>query len=151
MFVAAAVSLAAFIANPMFAQSQAEGVKKDIALQLYSLRDMFKKDYEAAMKVVGEMGYTAVEAAGYSDGKFYGQTPEKFKADVEKYGMKVLSSHTSKALSDKELKTKDFSWSNQNGFQILIQKLQVLLMISIEFKMSKSIICTILCQEFQIS
>ena len=35
MFVAAAVSLAAFIANPMFAQSQAEGVKNDIALQIY--------------------------------------------------------------------------------------------------------------------
>lgn len=57
--------------------------KKDIALQLYSLRDMFKKDYETAMKTVGEMGYTAVEAAGYAGGKFYGQAPEKFKADVE--------------------------------------------------------------------
>ena len=111
LFVAAAVSLAAFVANPLLAQCAAGAVKKDIALQLYSLRDMFKKDYETAMKTVGEMGYTAVEAAGYAGGKFYGQAPEKFKADVEKYGMKVLSSHTAKALSDKELKTKDFSES----------------------------------------
>ena len=59
LFVAAAVSLAAFVANPLLAQCAAGAVKKDIALQLYSLRDMFKKDYESAMKTVGEMGYTA--------------------------------------------------------------------------------------------
>jgi sugar phosphate isomerase/epimerase len=85
--------------------------KKDIALQLYSLRDDIKKDYSRTIKKVGEMGYTAIEAAGYADGKFYGRTPEEFKADVEAAGMKVLSSHTTKSLSEKELATKDFSES----------------------------------------
>ncbi|WP_459599428.1 sugar phosphate isomerase/epimerase family protein [Dysgonomonas reticulitermitis] len=85
--------------------------KKDIALQLYSLRDDIKKDYAATIKKAGEMGYTAVEAASYGDGKFYGKTPEEFKADIEAAGMKVLSSHTTKPLSEKELASKDFSES----------------------------------------
>ncbi|MFT4223250.1 MAG: sugar phosphate isomerase/epimerase [Dysgonomonas sp.] len=85
--------------------------KKDIALQLYSLRDDIKKDYAATIKKAGEMGFTAVEAASYGDGKFYGKTPEEFKADIEAAGMKVLSSHTTKPLSEKELASKDFSES----------------------------------------
>jgi len=90
------------------AQEQAP-VKKEIALQLYSLRDDIGKDYAGTIKKVGEMGYTAVEAANYNDGKFYGKTPEEFKADIEAAGMKVLSSHTGKGLSEKELASKDFS------------------------------------------
>lgn len=85
--------------------------KKDIALQLYSLRDDIQKDYAGTIKKAGKMGYTAVEAAGYGNGKFYGKTPEEFKADIEAAGMKVLSSHTKKSLSEKELATKDFSES----------------------------------------
>lgn len=83
--------------------------KKEIALQLYSLRDDIGKDYAGVIKKVGEMGFTAVEAANYNDGKFYGRTPAEFKADVEAAGLKVLSSHTGKQLTEKELASKDFS------------------------------------------
>ena len=56
------------------------------------------------------MGYTAVEAASYSDdGKLYGQDPAQFKADVEAAGMKVLSSHCNKYLTEQEIRTGDFS------------------------------------------
>ncbi len=85
--------------------------KKEIALQLYSLRDSISTDYAGTIKKAGEMGYTAVEAAGYADAKFYGKTPEEFKADIEAAGMEVLSSHTAKQLTDKELKSKDFTES----------------------------------------
>jgi len=91
--------------------TKCEGKKKDIALQLYSVRDDISKDYEGTIKKVGEMGFTAVEAANYDNGKFYGKTPEEFKADIEKNGMKVLSSHTAKQLSEAELKSKDLSES----------------------------------------
>lgn len=57
------------------------------------------------------MGYTSIEAASYNDGKFYGNTPEEFKRDVEAVGMKVLSSHCGKGLSDEELASGDFSES----------------------------------------
>lgn len=84
-------------------------VQKDIALQLYSLRDVISQDFEGTVKKVGEMGYTAVEAAGYNDGKFYGKTPEEFKAAIENAGMKVLSSHTNKDLSKQELSSRNLT------------------------------------------
>ena len=76
--------------------------KKDIGIQLYSVRDDIKRDFSGfaeTIKAVGEAGYTTIEAANYGDGKFYGLTPEEFKAAIEAAGMKVLSSHTSKALN----------------------------------------------------
>lgn len=83
--------------------------KKNLALQLYSLRDDIKKDFDGTIKAVGSMGFTAVEAAGYGEGKFYGKTPAEFKAALDAQGMIALSSHTNRALSDEELKKKDFT------------------------------------------
>jgi len=74
--------------------------KKDIFLQLYSVRDDIKSDFNSTLTKVAAMGYTGIEAANYDNGKFYGLTPESFKNEVEKRGMKVLSSHTGKALND---------------------------------------------------
>ena len=54
-------------------------VKKDIYLQLYSLRDDIKADYAATIAKTAEIGYTGVEAAGDNDGKFYGMAPADFK------------------------------------------------------------------------
>lgn len=85
--------------------------KKEIALQLYSLRDDISKDYEGTIKKAGQMGFKEVEAANYNDGLFYGKTPAEFKSDIEKAGMTAISSHTSKGLSAEELASKDFSES----------------------------------------
>jgi len=86
-------------------------VKKEMSLQLYSFREDIKEDYNATIKKTAEIGFTSVEAAGYSNGKFYGKTPAEFRRDVENAGMTVLSSHATKGLSEKELKSKDFSES----------------------------------------
>lgn len=89
--------------------------KKDISIQLYSVRSLIgsfgnaKNDYKPLLDTLAKMGYTSVEAASYSNGKFYGQDPAQFKADVEATGMKVLSSHINRYLTDKELKSGDFS------------------------------------------
>ena len=71
--------------------------KKDIAIQLYSVRDIINNgtDLNVVLKNLAQMGYTSIEAANYDNGKFYGKTPEEFKNAVEKAGMKVLSSHLS--------------------------------------------------------
>ena len=74
--------------------------KKDIFLQLYSVRDDIKSDFNSTLTKVAAMGYTGIEAANYDNGKFYGLTPAAFKNEIEKRGMKVLSSHTGKALND---------------------------------------------------
>ena len=99
------------------AASAKKAPKKDIAIQLYSVRDLIgsfgqnQHDYKKVLKDLADMGYSSVEAASYNDGKFYGQTPEQFKADVEAVGMKVLSSHCTRNLSDEELASGDFSES----------------------------------------
>ena len=60
--------------------------KKDIAIQLYSVRDIINNgtDLNVVLKNLAQMGYTSIEAANYDNGKFYGKTPEEFKNAVEK-------------------------------------------------------------------
>lgn len=94
-------------------------VKKEVAIQLYSVRDLLNKvdnkngkcdaAYTSLLKRLAKMGYTGVEAANYNNGKFYDRTPQQFKNDVESAGMKVLSSHCTRALSKEELASGDCS------------------------------------------
>ena len=92
----------------------AEPGSKEIGIQLYSVRELigdWQASQESVLKELASYGYTSVEAAGYGNGLFYGVAPEVFKANVEAAGMKVLSSHTGKALSEAELASGDFSES----------------------------------------
>lgn len=93
--------------------------KKEVAIQLYSVRDLLSKvdnkdgkcdaAYISLLEKLAKMGYTGVEAANYNNGKFYDRTPQQFKNDVESAGMKVLSSHCTRALSIEELASGDYS------------------------------------------
>ena len=87
--------------------------KKEVSIQLYSVRDVINKgtDLNVVLKDLAEMGYTSIEAANYDNGKLYGKTPEEFKSAVEKAGMTVLSSHCSRGLSGEEVASGDFSES----------------------------------------
>lgn len=88
--------------------------KKEASFQMYSVRDLigdankYAKNHVKVLKDLAKYGYTSVEAANYGDGKFYGVSPEQFKADIEAAGMKVLSSHTTRNLNDDEIKNHDF-------------------------------------------
>lgn len=97
--------------NPTFAQQKA--AKKEIGLQLYSVREEISKNpnFDQILQKIAALGYTGVEAAGYNAGKLYNLSPQEFKAKVEKAGMKVLSSHATKTLSAQELASGDFSES----------------------------------------
>ena len=44
--------------------ADADKSKKDIYIQLYSVRDDIKTDYAGTIAAVAEIGYTGVEAAG---------------------------------------------------------------------------------------
>jgi len=69
--------------------------KKKIGLQLYTIRDVLNQDFVGTIQRISEVGYDVLEAAGYSDGKFYGMEPKEFKTIIEDHGMKVISSHAS--------------------------------------------------------
>lgn len=81
---------------------------------MYSVRDLignpnkYAQNHESTLKALAKMGYTAIEAANYDNGKLYGVTPEQFKADIEAAGMEVLSSHVGHNLNNEELKSGNF-------------------------------------------
>lgn len=93
---------------------EAGAKKKEIAFQMYSVRDLignpnkYAQNHESTLKALAKMGYTAIEAANYDNGKLYGVTPEQFKADIEAAGMEVLSSHVGHNLNNEELKSGNF-------------------------------------------
>jgi sugar phosphate isomerase/epimerase len=68
--------------------------KRKIGIQLYSLRDAINKDLEGTLQKVANIGYNSLEAAGYSNGKFYGLSPKSFKSLVISMGMEMDSSHS---------------------------------------------------------
>jgi sugar phosphate isomerase/epimerase len=58
-------------------------------VQLYSLRDELQKDVPGPLRHIREVGYTAVETAGY-----YGRTPEDFKRELDKAGLTCTGMHS---------------------------------------------------------
>lgn len=63
--------------------------QRDIAVQLYSLREESKVDFIKVLERVAEIGYKAVEPAG-----FHNLTPTEFKKVIDDLGLKMYSSHT---------------------------------------------------------
>ncbi len=62
--------------------------KGPIGLQLYSLREQFKKDVPGTLDEVKSLGVKYAELAGT-----YDLTPEQFKAELGKRGIKAVSAH----------------------------------------------------------
>ena len=62
--------------------------KGPVGLQLYSLRDQFKKDVPATLDEVKSFGFKYAELAGT-----YGMTPEKFKQELNSRGIEAVSGH----------------------------------------------------------
>ena len=62
-------------------------------LALYTVRDAMGEDARATLKAVADAGYKNIEAAGYSDGKFYNMTPAEFKTYVKQLGLNPISTH----------------------------------------------------------
>lgn len=62
-------------------------------LALYTLRDTLAKNPKEVLREVAASGYKYIEAAGYSDGKFYGMTPLEFKTYLQEVGLDPISSH----------------------------------------------------------
>ncbi len=63
---------------------------KPISIQMYSLREEVKKtDAKTVMKKVADIGFKAIEPAG-----FYEMTPAEYKKLAASFGLEILSSHS---------------------------------------------------------
>ena len=76
-------------AKPLFAQSAGDW-KSQIGLELFTVRDLLRKDYEGTLAKVAKIGYTHVEPADPYDNL----KPEEYKALLDKYGLKMFSTHS---------------------------------------------------------
>lgn len=61
----------------------------NVALQMYTVRDDAGRDFRGTLRRVAEMGYPAVEFAGYG-----GLSPDQVSALVRDLGLKVAGTHT---------------------------------------------------------
>jgi sugar phosphate isomerase/epimerase len=59
-----------------------------IGLQLYSVRDEMKRDFDGSLQKVAAIGYTEVEFAGYFD-----RSPRDVKASLDRVGLRAPSAH----------------------------------------------------------
>lgn len=62
---------------------------RPLAVQLYSLREYAEKDFVGVLKKVAQIGYKAVEPAG-----FWNLKPAEFKKIIDDLGLEMYSSHS---------------------------------------------------------
>jgi sugar phosphate isomerase/epimerase len=77
-----------------FADVKTTRGKFGVGLQLYTVRDAMTADLKGTLKKLSDLGYKNLELAGYSKGKFYGQSPAEFKKMINDLGMDAISSHS---------------------------------------------------------
>lgn len=65
-------------------------MKNNYSIQLYSVRDAMEKDMAGALKQIAELGYTAVEFAGFFD-----KSAADVRAMLDEYGLKISGTHSS--------------------------------------------------------
>ena len=74
---------AASIMGSRMSWAAADDRKLDkIGVQLYSVRELFKKDFEETLAKVAAIGYREVEFAGYFD-----HSPKDVRAAVDRHGV----------------------------------------------------------------
>jgi sugar phosphate isomerase/epimerase len=62
--------------------------KKQIGLELYTVRGLLSKDFEGTLAKVAEIGYKEVEPVGYG-----GLSPKQFRDLLDRYGLSAPSTH----------------------------------------------------------
>lgn len=87
-----------------------------VALQLYSIREVCKKDLPGTLKKVAAMGYEGVEFAGY-----HGYSAPELKKMLDENGLKCCGTHIQRPdlTGDNLQKTIDFNKTLGNRFLIV--------------------------------
>lgn len=89
--VTTGLAATAVLASPSFALSMN---KKEIGLQLYTLREELSKDVKGTLEKVAKSGYATVETYGFSiKDQFWGLTPQQLKKILDDNGLKAVSGH----------------------------------------------------------
>ena len=84
-----AVSAGALSVSDLMAQTTPDW-KKQMGLELYTVRDILPKDYEGTLAKVAEIGYKEVEAAD----PYNNMEPKQYRALLDRYGLTMPSTHS---------------------------------------------------------
>ena len=84
----AATVAAATLVNHSMSWAAADHHIEKLGVQLYTVRDEMKKDFEGTIAKVASIGYTEVEFAGY-----FRHTPQQVRAVLDKNGLTSPSCH----------------------------------------------------------
>jgi sugar phosphate isomerase/epimerase len=84
--------------------------KKQMGLELYTVRNLLEKDFEGTIAKVAELGYREVEPVGYG-----GLDPRQFRALLDRYRLNAPSTHAG-ATAGPELE-KELEGHQIMGFQ----------------------------------
>jgi sugar phosphate isomerase/epimerase len=84
---ATAVTAAALLASRVGGAADDHKIE-EVGLQLYTVRDQMKADFDGSLAKVASIGYKEVEFAGY-----FGRTPQQVRAALEKNGLSSPACH----------------------------------------------------------
>ena len=88
------LALAGLASKSGFASLSGEEAKlKNFGIQLWSVRDDLAKDPKGVLKQLSSYGYKQIESFEGGKGIFWGMSNTEFKAEMDKLGMKIISSH----------------------------------------------------------
>ncbi|MFC7347379.1 sugar phosphate isomerase/epimerase family protein [Chryseobacterium zhengzhouense] len=73
--------------------------QKNMAIQLYTVRDSISKDLEKTLEKLAYLGYKNLEIYGYN-GRFFGKTKSEFQTILKNNGLQVISSHHTTGRTD---------------------------------------------------
>jgi sugar phosphate isomerase/epimerase len=79
---------AATLLTSRFGWAAAERKIDKVGVQLYTVRDLMKEDFEGTIAKVAQIGYKEVEFAGY-----FGRTGQQVRAVLDKNNLKAPSTH----------------------------------------------------------
>ncbi|MGD1318404.1 sugar phosphate isomerase/epimerase family protein [Chryseobacterium sp. 2R14A] len=82
---------------------------KNLAIQLYTVRNAVSKDVEKTLERLALLGFKNLEIYGYN-GTFFGKKRTEFKSILKNTGLKVISSHHRTGITDKENGTLLQNW-----------------------------------------
>src|SRR3954447_16251685 len=84
-----AVTAGALTVSDLMAQT-APDWKKQMGLELYTVRDLLPKDYEGVLAKVAEIGYKEVEPAD----PYNKLEPKQYRALLDRFGLTMPSTHS---------------------------------------------------------
>ena len=86
-FIESSIAASLLAARPSWAAESRHKIDR-VGLQLYTVRDLMKKDFVGTIAQVARVGYKEVEFAGY-----FGHTPQEVRSILKENGLTAPSAH----------------------------------------------------------